>query len=213
LTENRGKQTACIPLRGQTMRPIIVFNRISLDGFFAGPNGEIDWFIRDPDLDAALHRGVGGSEPASSGQPAGLIAGRVTYQLFESVWPKMASDPSAPEPMKQTGREMNEMTKYVFSTTLQELTWENSVLLRGNLAEEVRSLRENDGSPILIFGSGTIVQQLAAAGLIDEYWLAVTPVVLGAGKPLFAGTPRQSLKLLGSQVFSSGNVLLHYRAA
>lgn len=194
------------------MRPIIVFNRMSLDGFFAGPKGEIDWFIRDPDLEAALHRGVGDSEPAPSGEPAGLIAGRVTYQLFESVWPRMANDRSAPEPMRHTGREMNAMTKYVFSTTLENVTWENSVLLRGNLPEEVHNLRESNGSAILIFGSGTVVQQLAGAGLIDQYWLAVTPVVLGTGKPLFHGTPRQTLKLLSSQAFPTGNVLLHFRA-
>lgn len=184
------------------MRQVIVFNRISLDGYFAGPHGEIDWFIRDADLDKAIH---------GAGRADMLLAGRVTYQLFESVWPKMAADPNAPKDMQATGRELNEMTKVVFSTTLKDVTWENSRLLRRNVAQEVSQIKQGSGSSILIFGSGTIVQQLTAAGLIDEYFLAVTPVILGAGKPMFAGAGHVSLKLVDTQSFASGNVLLQYR--
>jgi dihydrofolate reductase len=184
------------------MRQIIVFNRISLDGFFAGPNGEIDWFIRDADLDAAIH-GAGSSDM--------LLMGRLTYQMFEAVWPKMAADPNAPRELRDTGQELNEMTKVVFSRTLKAVTWVNSRLLPGDVADEARKLKEGDGSAILIFGSGSIVQQLAPEGLIDEYYLAVTPVILGAGKAMFAGVGRQNLKRVDSQAFASGNVLLHYR--
>lgn len=184
------------------MRQIVVFNRISLDGFFAGPNGEIDWFIRDADLDKAIH-GTGRSDM--------LLMGRLTYQMFEAVWPKMAADPNAPKELQDTGRELNEMTKVVFSRTLKEASWVNSRLLPGGLADEARRLREGDGPTILIFGSGSLIQQLALAGLIDEYFLALTPVVLGAGKSMFTGVDRLSLKLVDSQAFASGNVLLHYR--
>lgn len=185
------------------MRRIVVFNRISLDGFFAGPNGEIDWFIRDADLDKAIH----GAERSDT-----LLMGRLTFQMFEAVWPKLAVDPNAPTELRETGQELNQMTKVVFSRTVKAVTWVNSRLLPGGVIDEARRLREANGSTILIFGSGSIIQQLASEGLIDEYFLALTPVVLGAGKALFAGLDRLDLKLVDSRAFASGNVLLHYRS-
>src|SRR5512140_2097370 len=115
------------------MRRIVVFNRISLDGFFAGPGGEIHWFIHDAEVDAALHAG---------NQAGGLIFGRLTYQMFEAVWPAMSADPNAPAGMRQMGRELNEMTKHVFSTTLPGLNWQNSELHRGNLLDDVRAIKQ-----------------------------------------------------------------------
>ncbi len=184
------------------MRPIVVFNRITLDGFFAGPNGEIDWFIPDMDLDTAIH---------SANTSNTLLCGRLTYQMFEAVWPQMAKDPNAPKAMRDTGQQLNEMTKVVFSTTLKDVTWENTQLKSGNLVEQARNLKQADGSTILIFGSGTIIQQLASAALIDEYFIALTPVILGAGKKMFESVDRFPLKLVDEQHFATGNVLLHYR--
>ena len=109
--------------------------------------------------------------------------------------------------------ELNQMNKVVFSRTLKEVTWENSRLVKGDIAKEVRALKQGNGSGILTFGSGTIIQQLANAGLIDEYLLIVTPVVLGAGKPMFKDVRKNDLKLVASQSFDSGNVLLHYKFA
>ena len=109
--------------------------------------------------------------------------------------------------------EVTRMHKVVFSQSRRDVTWENSMLLHGNLLEEVTRLKQGDGSPILIFGSGTIVQQLTDARLIDDYFLAVTPVVLGKGKPLFGDVQQCSLQLLEVQQFDSGNVLLRYRSA
>lgn len=185
------------------MRKIVVFNRISLDGFFAGPQGEIDWFLPDAELDKAIH---------GTGRADMLLMGRLTYEMFEAVWPKMAGDPTAPKEMRETGQELNEMTKVVFSSTLNAVTWVNSRLLSGGVTDEARKLRAGNGSNILIFGSGTIIQQLASEGLIEEYFLAVTPAVLGAGRSMFAGVNRLDLKLVESQAFASGNVLLHYRS-
>jgi dihydrofolate reductase len=184
------------------MRKIIMLNRVSLDGFFAGPKGEIDWFIPDPELDKAVH-GVGRADTT--------LFGRVTYQMFESVWPRMAADPNAPEDMRRTGIEINQMTKVVFSKTLKQVTWENSQLFKGNVVEEVSKLKQGNGLDMMIFGSGTIVQQLTDAGLIDEYLFVVTPVVLGKGKPLFEGVKRTDLELVQTKGFASGNVLLHFR--
>jgi dihydrofolate reductase len=189
------------------MRKVIMFNRVSVDGFFAGPNGEIDWFIVDPELDKALHEnGQPGTAP-----PDTVLLGRVTYQLFESVWPKVAADPSAPKEARATADELSQMTKVVFSNTLKEVSWENTKLVKGDVAKEVARLKQGKGSDILIFGSGTIVQQLTVGGLIDEYLFAVTPVILGTGKSLFSGVQKLDLELLETRNFKSGNVLLHYK--
>lgn len=182
------------------MRKVVMLNRVSIDGFFAGPDGEIDWFIRDPEVDKASHEG---------GQADTVLFGRVTYAMFESVWTKV--DPKAPKEMRNTAKELSQMTKIVFSKTLKQVTWENSKLVKGNVAEEVRKLKQGKGLGIIIFGSGTIVQQLTSEGLIDDYWFIVTPVILGAGKPLFTGVKRLNLELLDARNFKSGNILLHYR--
>jgi len=188
------------------MRKIVMANWVSIDGFFAGPNGEIDWIVRDPEVDKAWHE-IGDMQADT------LLSGRLSYQGFESFWPQVAKDPNAPEPMRKLADEMNQLTKVVFSKTMKEVTWENSKLLHGNLIEEVKKLKQGSGASIVIFGSGTIVQQLSNEGLIDEYVLTVTPVVLGTGKPLFKDVKKLDLKLLGTRSFNSGNVLLRYALA
>lgn len=186
------------------MRKVIMFNRISTDGFFAGPNGEThEWFIHDTDLDNATHKMM---------QPDTVLLGRVTYQLFESYWPKVATDPNAPKDLLKIANELNEMKKLVVSKTLDEVTWVNTELINGNLEEEIRKLKRGNGQDIVIFGSGTIVQQLTAARLIDEYLIAISPVILGAGKSFFHDVKRLNLKLLKAMDFETGNILLHYRA-
>lgn len=195
------------------MRKIVMFNWVSIDGYFAGPNGEIDWIIRDPEVDQALRQsGSDGDLPESGGSDT-MLLGNVTYTLFENSWPPIAKDPNAPEALHQMAEEVTRMTKVVFSLTRKEVTWENSKLVRGNLVEEVEELKQGEGSRILIFGSGTIVQQLTDAGLIDEYFIAVTPVVLGKGKSLFQDVEKRNLQLLKARHFNSGNVLLQYRAS
>lgn len=189
------------------MRKIVMINRVSIDGFFAGPNGEIDWFVRDPELDKALHE----MSHLDAVPPDTVLLGRVTYQLFESVWPQIAADPNSPKEARVTADELNQMTKVVFSKTLKEVSWENTKLVKGNVAKEVDRLKQEKGSDILIFGSGTIVQQLTAGGLIDEYLFAVTPVILGAGKSLFTGVKKRDLEFLEARSFKSGNALLHYK--
>jgi dihydrofolate reductase len=189
------------------MRKIVMINRISIDGFFAGQNGEIDWFVRDPELDKALHE----MGPLDAVPPDTVLLGRVTYQLFESVWPQIAADPNSPKEARVTADELNQMTKVVFSKTLKEVSWENTKLVKGNVAKEVDRLKQEKGSDILIFGSGTIVQQLTAVGLIDEYLFAVTPVILGAGKSLFTGVKKRDLELLEARNFKTGNAVLHYK--
>jgi dihydrofolate reductase len=122
-------------------------------------------------------------------------------------------DPKAPKQMKAVAEELTKMTKVVFSKTLKEneITWENTRLFRGNLAEEVRKLKQAKGAGIMILGSGTIVRQLANEGLIDEYVFIVTPVVAGDGKPLFRDVKESKLELVETKAFKSGNILVHYK--
>jgi len=184
------------------MRKVVMFNRISIDGFFAGPNGQShEWFINDPKVDKAAHKMM---------QPDTVLFGRVTYQIFENHWPKVAKDKKAPKEARATGKELNKMKKLVFSKTLREVTWENSQLIQGELHEEVRKSKQGDGPDMVIFGSGTIIQQLTDEGLIDEYIFVVTPVILGAGKSFFRDVKKLNLKLLRTKDFDSGNIMLHY---
>ena len=192
------------------MRRIVMFNWVSIDGFFAGPNGEIDWILRDPNVDQALRESGTDTEQTNSAGSDTMLLGNTTYTMFENSWPQMARDPNAPEAMHKMADEVNRMNKVVFSRTRKEVPWENSRLLHGDLIEEVKRLKQGEGTSILIFGSGSIVQQLTDAGLIDEYFIAVTPVVLGKGKQLFRDVQKRDLQLKESRQFESGNVLLRY---
>jgi dihydrofolate reductase len=130
--------------------------------------------------------------------------------LFENSWPQVAKDPNAPAELHKLADEVIQMTKIVFSKSRKEAPWENSKLFHGNLIEEVTKLKQADGTDIIIFGSGTIVQQLSNERLIDEYFIIVTPVILGKGKPLFKDVSKLNLNLLEQRHFKSGNVLLRY---
>lgn len=186
------------------MRKIIMLNRISIDGYFASLNDAtfgMDWFIHDPEVDQAVH---------SDGILDTLILGEITYLGFERSWVPIRDDPNSPKELKAIAEELTNMTKVVFSKKLKEATWENTKLFNGNIVEAVRNLKDEEGTDILIMGSGTIVQQLANEGLIDEYLFIVTPVVAGEGKPLFKHVKQFGLTLVETKSFKSGNVLLHY---
>ena len=191
------------------MRKIVVLNRISMDGFFASLNQEtwgMDWFVQDPEVDKAVHELGGDSDTPL------LLLGGVTYRGFERSWVPLLKDPNAPKEMKAVAEELTNMTKVVFSRTLKEdeITWENTKLFHGHLVEEVRKLKQESSADIMIMGSGTIIQQLANEGLIDEYVFIVTPVIAGEGKPLFKDVKQFGLKLLETRAFKSGNTVLHY---
>ena len=186
------------------MRKLVMLNRVSLDGFFAGRDGDINWFIHDPEVDAAAHQMM---------KPDTVLFGRLTYQMFENYWPNVGKDPNASNEDRMIAHELDQMSKIVFSkSTLEDVTWINSTLIKDDAVKAVRDLKQAEGPDITIFGSGTIVQQLADADLIDEYIFIVTPVLIGRGKRLFSDATDLRLELVDSQSFSSGNVLLHYRA-
>lgn len=185
------------------MRKIGVFDSVTVDGFYAGPNGELDWFKHDDELNEFS------SEQAKSGDT--LIFGRTTYEMMAGYWPT----PDAMKTNPVVAGIMNSIPKIVFSKTLKAVregpNWTNIRLLHEIRPEEIVKLKEQGGRGIAILGSGTIVQQFANLGLIDEYRLLVHPVVLGAGKPLFKNVKRMNLRLLDTRTFKSGIVLLTYK--
>lgn len=134
----------------------------------------------------------------------------MTYRGFERSWVPILKDPDAPEGMKDVAEELTAMKKIVFSRQEGEITWENTKRYNGTVAEVARKLKSEEGTDIMIMGSGSVVQQLANEGLIDEYVFILTPVVAGGGKPLFDQVNRFGLQLAESKAFSSGNVVLRY---
>jgi dihydrofolate reductase len=171
-----------------------------LDGFFAGPNGEIDWFSTDAEFSEfnieQMKRG-----------PGGILFGRVTYQLMASYWPTATEQPIVAD-------RMNSLPKVVFSRTLDAVDWNNSQLVKDNIGVEVSKLKQQPGADLAVFGSADLLSTLIQLNLVDEHRVMVNPVVLGRGKPLFTGlSEKLNLKLVDSRTFRSGNVLLTYQPA
>lgn len=194
------------------MRRITMFNRVSADGYFSTPDGRMDWMVPDDEIDKG---GAG-----SVAQYDTILFGRRTYQVFEMFWPHALDDSTtAPDPhsrrrtpeMRAMAVMLNESSKLVFSKTLKEATWKNSRLIADFDPAAIQALKSQPGKDIIVFGSGSIVSQLAQHGLIDEYQFVMTPLFLGSGKTLTSGmTRRSNLTLLDARPFQSGNVLLRY---
>jgi dihydrofolate reductase len=187
------------------MRRLIAFNQVSLDGYFSGAGGDISWAHNNKE-DAEWNAFVAGN--ASGGGV--LVFGRVTYELMQSYWPT----PLAQQNDAVVAERMNSGPKMVFSRTLDAATWSNTILVKTDPAAEIRELKQVPGPGMAILGSGSIVSQLAQAGLIDEFQIVVKPVVLGKGKTLFEGIKeRINLKQTKTRTFNNGNVLLCYEPA
>lgn len=182
------------------MRKLKVFNSITADGYFTDKNNDVSWaHNNDPEFNDFVE------DNSKSGGV--LMFGRVTYDMMVSFWPTPAAAKAFPEVAKQ----MNERAKIVFSRTLDSVSWQNTRLMKGDLLDEVKKLKQEDGEDIVILGSGSIVAQLAGEGVIDEYQMVVNPLVLGAGRTMFEGLKEQlKLKLTESRAFKNGNVLLCY---
>lgn len=187
------------------MRRITVFNNVSIDGYFVDAKGGMEFAHQGSD-DPEWNEFVSGN---ASGNGA-LLFGRVTYDMMASFWPT----PHAKAMMPAVAAGMNRMEKYVVSRTMSEPAWNNTTRLNGDLVPTVRTLKESAGPDIVILGSGSIVAQLAPAGLIDEYQLVVKPVVLGGGRTMFDGL-RAPIPLAPTRTrtFGNGSVLLCYQAA
>lgn len=190
---------------GEALRQLVVFNQISLDGYFVDGQGEMRWAHKDPN-DTEWNAFVGGN--ASGGGM--LVFGRITYAMMASFWPTAMALQMNPA----VAHQMNALPKLVFSRTLERAEWENTTLVKEDLPGTIRRMKREPGPDMAILGSGSLVAQLATEGLVDEYQMVVNPLVLGAGRTLFEGIPqRLDLRLKRSRTFGNGNVLLCYEPA
>ncbi|MGH3085778.1 MAG: dihydrofolate reductase family protein [Rubrobacteraceae bacterium] len=181
------------------MRKVTAGLFVSLDGVTESPE---EWQL--PYFNDEMGEAVG----AAMAQADAMLLGRVTYQEFASYWPGVSSED---QPFADY---MNNTPKYVVSTTLDEVEWSNSTLVKGDVAEEIAKLKQQPGENIGITGSATLVRSLLQNDLLDELTLMVHPVVVGSGERLFEdGEDRKALELVDSKTFATGVVYLAYRPA
>jgi dihydrofolate reductase len=183
------------------MRKIIVFENYSLDGFIAGPEGELHWTVRDDEVTQMSQEGEQSKDL--------FLFGRKTYEMMAGFWPTPAGQAANPV----FAEILTTTPKIVISSTLNNPGWKNTTVVNEISREKILRVKQEPGKNIMIFGSISVVQQLAGMKLIDEYQLLVNPVVLGKGKPLFPEDQKQSMKLLSTRTFKSGIVMLTYAPA
>ena len=185
------------------MRRLIVFNQVSLDGYFTDDKGDMSFAHKnDPEWNAWTEENAKGGGT--------MLFGRITYEMMASFWPT----PAALETMPEVAKQMNNLPKVVFSRTMDKASWQNTKLVKTGLIDEVRRMKKESGDGMVIMGSGTIVSQLAQAGLIDEFQIVVNPIVLGKGRTMFEGVKdRLNFKRTSTRTFGNGNTVLCYEPA
>jgi dihydrofolate reductase len=185
------------------MRKLVVFNHVSLDGYFVDAANSMMWAKmnqQDPEWTAFVTKNASGQSP--------LLFGRITYELMAGYWPT----PMGKQNDAALAERMNNLPKIVFSRTLAKASWKNTRLVKTEMSGEIRRMKQEPGDGMVILGSGSIVSQLAAEGLIDEFQVVVNPIVLGKGRTMFEGLKQNlNLALTDSRVFKNGNVFLSYR--
>jgi dihydrofolate reductase len=185
------------------MRKLVLFMHISLDGFAADTKSGLDWISYDSELQQYADGIV-----ATVGSP---VYGRVTYELMAGYWPTVLNDPNASEHSKAHARWVDQVTKIVFSKTMNKADWNNTIVINDNIAEEINKLKQQPGKDLVIFGSPTLAHSFMELDLIDEYQLTLNPVLLGSGKPAFENIKNKTnLKLVKATTLKSGVVGLHY---
>jgi len=182
------------------MRKLLVFNLVTLDGYFEGLKRDISWHNVDAEFNEYAIEMLNSVDT--------LLFGRVTYELMANYWP--TADAIKNDPV--VADKMNMLPKIVFSKKLNHVGWNHTRLVNKNIEEEINNMKKQPGKDMVILGSGSIMSEFAQRGLIDEYRIMVNPVVLGEGKPLFKGIKgRLNLKLMKTKSFGNGNVLLYYQ--
>ena len=185
------------------MRKIISFMHISLDGFVAGPNGEMDWIKADEEIFDYVGKRV------SEGDTA--LYGRVTYEMMENYWPGAGKQPAATKHEINHSKWYNKVRKVVLSKTMKDTVLTNTKIFSDNLSEQINEIKLEAGNDILLFGSPTASHSLIQLNLIDGYWLFVNPIILGLGIPLFVDIKDKiKLKLLNTKQFTCGVTELNY---
>lgn len=185
------------------MRKIISFMHISLDGFVAGPKGEMDWIKVDQEI--FDHVGKRISEGDTS------LYGRVTYQMMENYWPTAGKKPDATKHEVEHSKWYDKVHKVVLSKTMKDAEITNTTIISDNLPDRINEIKQQGDKEILLFGSPTATHSLIQLNLIDGYWLFVNPIILGRGIPLFVDIKDKiKLNLLTTRPFSCGVTELNY---
>ena len=176
------------------MRKLIMWNMVTVDGYFEGPDRDIGWFLFEDELENYIRE--------TQSKADTLVFGRVTYEMMAGYWPTAQG---------WIADFMNGIEKIVFSRTLASADWNNTKLFRENVPEEILKLKAREGGDIYLFGSADLASTLMRHNLIDEYHLGINPVILGSGTPLFKDSPeRMPLKHIETRTLKSGVVILHY---
>jgi len=176
---------------------------ISLDGFVAGVNGELNWAMVGEEIFSHVSKRISKSDTA--------LYGRVTYRMMEEYWPTISDQPTATKLEVNHANWYAKVHKVVLSTTIANEPSENTEIISDNLVERINEIKQQRGEDILIFGSPTTTQSLMKLNLIDGYWLFVNPIVLGKGIRLFSDIEEKiKLELLNSRQFNCGVTELNY---
>lgn len=182
---------------------------ISLDGFVAGPNGEMDWIKVDDALFKYVEQRIGKGDTA--------MYGRITYQMMEAYWPTAGNKPGATRHDVEHSKWYGKIRKVVLSRTLKETVLDNTTIISNLVPEKIMEIKNTPAggnNEILLFGSPSATHSLIELDLIDGYWLFVNPIILGKGIPLFAGVKeRTKLKLINTKQFDCGVTELNYIVA
>ena len=188
------------------MRKVVFLIHMSLDGFVAGPNGEMDWIVYNEDVEHYGHALHQSTDTA--------IYGRITYEMMESYWPNVLNDPTATPGALNHAHWLEASTKIVFSKTLEAVHWQKTVLIHDDVAGEMARIKQQRGKDMWLIGSPTLAQTFMRLGLIDDYRINLNPVVLGHGRPLFNPADKQpALKLIEAKALMGGVVALRYAPA
>ncbi len=185
------------------MRKLKLQVQMTLDGYVAGPNGEMDWM--EWNWDEPLKQYVDDlTQPVDC-----IVLGRKLAEGFIPYWATVAATPD--DPQFTSGRKFTDTPKVVFTKTLSASAWSNTTLATGNLADEINALKNRDGQDIIAYGGATFVSALIREGLVDEFHLFINPAAIGNGMPIFKELDgRQALTLVKSTAFGCGIVVLHY---
>ncbi len=188
------------------MRTLVSFFHVSLDGFVAGPNGEMNWIKVDEEIfDHVGHR-INNSDTA--------LYGRVTWQMMEGYWPTAADQPNASKHDIEHAAWYKKAHKIVLSKTMQHEQRLNTTFIGEQVEQRIKAVKQQDGKEILIFGSPSATHALLQYGLVDEFWLFVNPILLSKGIPLFKNVPETTpLTLVSSKTFTNGVIGMQYKKA
>jgi dihydrofolate reductase len=185
------------------MKKIVVSMHVSLDGFVAGPNGEMDWILADEELFDFVSKFTDEADTA--------LYGRVTYEMMNAYWPTAGQSPKASKHSIEHSAWYNRVNKIVLSSSMKGQSLPKTTIISDNLAGEIEKVKQQPGENIIIFGSPRACHSLMQNDLIDDYHLFVNPVLIGKGIPLFKGiSEHQGLKFVSAKTFSSGVICLHH---